>query len=185
MYYDGPTFVLVKALPILVLLAPALPAESMLIECVADAWYSRSNPKLEGSGQTLKLSGSGGVVLLAFRMAAIEHWKVEKAVIVLHLAAPSEAAEVSVSLTGGAWRESSIEPPTLRDTTSTTEKTKPDGWISIPVPAAMVQALVDGKASGLAISLTGAGQTFHARETSQYSPFLAVVGQGKRAGALN
>jgi hypothetical protein len=185
MYYDGPTSVLVKALPILLLLAPALRAESMLIECVADAWYSRSNPKLEGAGQTLKLGGPGGIVLLAFRMAAIEHWKVEKAVIVLHLAVQFEVAEISVSLTGGSWRESSTEPPTLRDTTSTTEKTKPDGWISIPVPAAMVQALVDGKASGLAISSAGAGQTFHSRETGQYSPFLAVVGRGKGTGALN
>jgi hypothetical protein len=185
MYYDGPTLVLEKALSILLLLAPSLRAESMLIECVADAWYSRSNPKLEGSGQTLKVGGAGTAVLLAFRMAAIEHWKVEKAVIVLHLASPSEPAEVSVSLTGGAWRESSVEPPTLRDTARTVEKRKADGWISIPVPAAMAQALVDGKASGLAISSVSGDQTFHSRETGQYSPFLAVVGRGRGAGSLN
>jgi hypothetical protein len=147
------------------------------MECIADAWYSQSNPKLEGSGQTLKLSASGGAVILAFRTAAIEHWKVEKAVIVLHLAAPSEPVEVSVSLTGASWRESSVEPPPLRETVRTVEKVKPDGWISIPVPQALVQALVDGKATGLAISSASASQTFHSRETIQYSPFLAVVGR--------
>lgn len=174
-----------KAFSILLLLAAVLRAESMLIECVADAWYSRSNPKLEGTGQTLQLSGSGGSVLLAFRTAAIEHWKVEKAVIVLHLAAQSEPAEISVSLIGGAWRESSVEPPTLRDTTRTTEKPKPDGWVSIPVPPALIQALVDGKATGLAISSASVNQTFHSRETAQYSPFLAVVGRPRVAGSLN
>lgn len=147
------------------------------MECIADAWYSQSNPKLEGSGQTLNLSASGGAVILAFRTAAIEHWRVEKAVIVLHLAAPSKPAEVSVSLTGAAWRESSVEPPPLREINRTVEKVKPDGWISIPVPQALIQALADGKATGLAISSTSTNQTFHSRETFQYSPFLAVVGR--------
>jgi hypothetical protein len=178
--------VLAKALSILLMLAPALLGENMLIECVADAWYSRSNPKLEGSGQTLRVGEPGGsVLLLAFRTAAIEHWKVERAVIVLHVAAPFELAEISVSLTGGSWRESSTEPPTLRDTTRTVEKRKPDGWVSIPVPAELVQALVDGKATGLAISSARGDQTFHSRETIQFAPFLAVVGRGRGAGSLN
>jgi hypothetical protein len=166
-----------KVLPILLLFAPALGAESTLIECIADAWYSQSNPKLEGSGRTLKLGASGGAVVLAFRTAAIEHWKVEKAVIVLHLAQRSEPVEVSVSLTSGPWRESSAEPPPLRETSRAVEKVKPDGWISVAVPQALVQAVVDGKASGLAISSTGAGQIFDSRETIQYAPYLAVVGK--------
>jgi len=149
----------------------------MLIECIADAWYSRTNPKLEGSGQTLRLGTSGGAVVLAFRTAAVEHWKVEKAVIVLHLAAASEPVEVSVSLTGGSWRESSVEPPTLRETSRTVEKVKPDGWISIPVPQALVQAVVDGRATGLAISAANTSQVFDSRETIQYAPYLAVVGR--------
>jgi hypothetical protein len=166
-----------KALPILLVLATALPAENTLIECIADAWYSQSSPKLEGSGQTLKLSASGGAVVLAFRTAAIEHWRVEKAVIVLHLAQRSEPVEVSVSLTGGSWRESSVEPPPLRETSRTVEKLKPDGWISIPVPQALVQALADGKSAGLALSSPGTNQIFDSRETIQYAPYLAVVGK--------
>ena len=166
-----------RILPILVLLAAALGAESTLIECIADAWYSQSNPKLEGSGRTLRLGASGGAVVLAFRAAAIEHWKVEKAVIVLHLAQRSEPVEVSVSFTGAAWRESSAGPPPLRETSRTVEKVKPDGWISIAVPPALVQALADGKASGLALSSAGGDQVFDSRETIQYAPYLAVVGR--------
>jgi hypothetical protein len=166
-----------KALPILLLLTPALRADNTLIECIADAWYSPSNPKLEGSGRTLKLGASGGAVVLAFRTAAIEHWRVEKAVMVVHLAQQSEPVEVSVSLTSGPWRESSAEPPPLRETSRTVEKVKPDGWISIPVPQALVQALADGKATGLALSSASAGQIFDSRETIQYAPYLAVVGK--------
>jgi hypothetical protein len=168
--------VLSRAACILLLALPTLRAESSLIECIADAWYAPAS-KLDGSGKTLQLNGAGGAVLLAFRMAAVEHWKVEKAVIVLHLAAPSEPVELAVSLTGGAWQEYSRDPPPLRETTQTVEKVKPDGWISIAVPQAMAQALVDGKATGLALSSPGVNQTFHSRETIQYSPFFVVMGR--------
>jgi hypothetical protein len=154
---------------------PAARAESNLIECIADLWYSGPG-KLDGSGQTLQ-TGPSSVILLAFRTAAIERWKVEKAVIVLHKTAPFEPGEITVSLIDGPWRESSVKPPPLREPASTIEKTKPDGWISIPVPAALVQAVVDGKAAGFALSAAAASQTFHSRETIQYSPFLAVVGR--------
>jgi hypothetical protein len=169
--------VLAKAVPILFLLMPALRAESTLLECTADAWYSTTDSKLEGAGQTLKLSAGDGVILLAFRFAAIEHWKVEKAVIVLHLAAASQPAELTVSLIDTPWRESSLHPPPLRETSPAVEKVKPDGWISVPVPQAMAQALADGKATGLALRSERSNQIFHSRETIQYSPFLAVVGK--------
>jgi hypothetical protein len=159
------------------LLMQALRAESTLLECTADAWYANSDSRWEGSGQTLKLAGGGEVILLAFRFAAIEHWKVEKAVIVLHLAAESQPAELMVSLIGAPWRESSPKPPSFRETSPAVEKIKPDGWISIPVPRAMAQALADGKATGVALSSAHANQIFHSRETIQYSPFLAVIGR--------
>ena len=174
---------LAKALPILLLLTPAIRAESTLLECVADAWYSRPASKLEGSGQTLTLDRKGGAILLAFRTAAIEHWTVEKAVIVLHLAAPSQPVEIEVSLTDIPWRESSLKPVPLRSTSPAVEKIKPDGWISVPVPQAMAQALADGKATGLALSSARANQIFHSRETIQYSPFLAVIGKPPTAKA--
>jgi hypothetical protein len=169
--------VLAKALPILLLLTPLLRAETTLLECTADAWYANRDSKWEGSAQTLKLTTSDDIILLAFRFAAIEHWKVEKAVIVLHLAAESRPAELMVSLTDTPWRESSSKPPPLRETGPAVEKVKPDGWISIPVPQAMAQALADGKATGLALSSKQARQIFHSRETIQYSPFLAVIGK--------
>jgi len=172
--------VLIRAAFLVVLALPALRAESSLIECIADAWYapaSKLASKLNGSATTLQLNQSGGAVLLAFRVAAVEGWKVEKAVIVLHLAAPSEPVELAVSLTGGAWQEYSHDPPPLWETQQTIEKPKQDGWVSIAVPQELAQALVDGKATGLALSSPGASQTFHSRETIQYSPFFAVVGQ--------
>jgi hypothetical protein len=169
--------VLVKAVPILLLLAPALRAESILLECTADGWYANHDSKWEGSSQTLKLAAADDVILLAFRVAVIEHWKVEKAVIVLHLAAASQPAELMVSLIDSPWRESSSKPPSLREASPTVEKIKPDGWISIPVPQPMAQALADGRATGLALNSGKASQIFHSRETIQYSPFLAVVGK--------
>ena len=175
---------LIRAVLLVLFTLPALRAESSLIECIADAWYAPA-VKLEGSGQTLQLNRSGGAVLLAFRVAAVEGWKVEKAVIVLHLAAPSEPVELAVSLTGGAWQEYSHDPPPLRETTQTVEKLKQDGWISIAVPQAMAKALVDGKAAGLALSSPGANQIFHSRETIQYSPFFAVVGRRAGIGSSN
>jgi len=175
--YDGLTSVLAKAVPILLLFTPLLRSESTLLECTADAWYSSHDAKLEGSTQTLKLTTTDDVILLAFRFAAIEHWKVEKAVIVLHLAAESHPAELTVSVTNSPWSESSLRPPSFRETSPAVEKIKPDGWISVPVPQAMAQALADGKATGLALISKHASQTFHSRETIQYSPFLAVVGQ--------
>ncbi len=102
-------------------------------------------------------------MLLSFRVAAVEGWKVDKAVIVLHLAAPSEPVEVDVSLTGAAWQEYSHDPPPLRETTQTLEKLKQDGWVSIAVPQSLAQALVDGKATGLALTSPAANQTFHSR----------------------
>jgi hypothetical protein len=175
--YDGLTSVLAKAIPILLLLTSLLRSESTLLECTADAWYSNHEAKLEGSTQTLKLTTGEDIILLAFRFAAIEHWKVEKAVIVLHLAAESHPADLTVSLTNSPWSESSLKPPSLRETSPAIEKVKPDDWISIPVPQPMAQALADGKATGLALSSAHAGQIFHSRETIQYSPFLAVMGQ--------
>jgi hypothetical protein len=185
LYYDGFTSVLAKAFPILLVLMPALHAESTLLECVADAWYSQNDSKLDGSGQTLKLDGSGGAILLDFRNAAMEHWKVEKAVIVLHLAEPSQPVDLAISLTDTPWRESSLKPPHVSEASPTVEKVKPDGWISIAVPQAMAQALADGKATGLALSSPHATQIFHARETIQYSPFLAVIGRPPGAKAAS
>jgi hypothetical protein len=166
-----------KAVSILLVLLPALRAESALLECVADAWYSQSDSKLDGSGQTLKLDGSGGAILLDFRNAAMEHWKVEKAVIVLHLAEPSQPVDLAISLTDTGWTESSLKPPHMGEASPTSEKVKPDGWISIAVPRAMAQALADGKATGLALTSAQATQVFHSRESIQYSPFLAVIGR--------
>jgi hypothetical protein len=175
--YDGLTSVLSKAIPILLFLTSLLHSESTLLECTADAWYSNHEAKLEGSARTLKLTASEDIILLAFRFAATEHWQVEKAVIVLHLAAESHPADLTVSLTNSPWSESSLKPPSLRDTSPAVEKIKPDHWISIPVPQAMAQALADGKATGLALSSAHTNQIFHSRETIQYSPFLAVMGQ--------
>jgi hypothetical protein len=166
---------LLRAAVLLSLITPAVRAESSLIECVADLWYSAPG-KLDGSGHTLQTDPSS-VILLAFRVAAIERWKVEKAVIVLHMAARFEPGKITVSLIDGPWLESSMKPPPLREPALTIQKTKPDGWISIPVPPALVQAVVDNKATGFAVSVADAKQTFHSRETIEYSPFLAVVGR--------
>ena len=97
--------------------------------------------------------------------------------IVLHLAEPSQPAELTIALTDTPWREWSLKPPLLREASPVLEKVKPDGWISIPVPQAMAQALADGKATGLALRSAHAAQIFHSRETIQYSPFLAVIGR--------
>lgn len=166
---------LFRAAVALLLAMPAARAESTLVECIADGWYAAAGG-LEGSGQTLRLGGSD-VILLAFRMAAVEGWKVEKAAIVLHLAEPSEPGEITVSPAGGPWNEASRNPPPLREGASAAAKGKPNGWISIPVPVELAQAVADGKAPGFALRSAGSTRVFHSRETIQFAPFLAIAGR--------
>jgi hypothetical protein len=47
---------------------------------------------------------------------------------------------------------------------------KPDGWIAITVPPELFTAKLTG------FALRGAKHSFHARETGQFAPYLAVQG---------
>lgn len=138
-----------------------LHAETALLECTADIRFDKPGH------------------VLTFRVGAIEHWKIEKAVLMLHVARGPESGTVQLALVTSPWNESSTTAPPAGDAVEANESVKPDHWVAIPVPAAMAQAVADGKASGIAVS---GPQTFDSRRTIQFSPFLAVVGVKSSTG---
>ncbi|MDQ6699908.1 MAG: hypothetical protein M3Z36_06960, partial [Acidobacteriota bacterium] len=127
--------------------------------------------------------GSGKIILLRFRVSAIEGWKVEKALVLLHVSGSIRPRKALLAPIASRWSEAAANSPTLGKEVEADERTRPDGWISIDLPIDLVQTLVDGKAYGIAIRLDGeTGQQFDSRETVQFSPYLVVQGviQGKQ-----
>jgi hypothetical protein len=58
--------------------------------------------------------------------------------------------------------------PALTTFQTVAEHSKPDGWITIPVPIEFLSSKYTG------IALRGSGQAFHSRRTVQFSPYLVV-----------
>jgi hypothetical protein len=148
---------------ILLLVLSFQPPETTLLECTADTYI----PGFHGAEDTLKLE-AGSTLLLAFRMGAIEGWRIGKAVLLLHLAESSKAGEVRIAPIQGRWNERTDATPRLGEFRPVQEQSKADGWIAIAVPAGLLEQGV------LGIALQGNGQKVHARESSQFSPYLAV-----------
>lgn len=137
-------------------------AASALLECTADARFEKQT------------------AVLTFRMGAVEHWKIERAMLMLHLAAKSEPVEVRLAPVLSPWNEASRDLPATGEASTAKEIAKPDDWVAIPIPADMAQLLTDGKATGIALTVPAGERRWHSRRTVQYSPFLAIVGEKKK-----
>ena len=156
--------------------------ENAILECTANTWIAPGKNAVHGREPVLEL-GSGKIILLRFRISAIEGWKVQKALVLLHVSGKIRPGKVTLAAIASTWREAAVNLPPLAKDAEADERTRPDGWISIDVPIDLVQTLVDGKAHGIAIRLDSENrQQFDSRETVQFSPYLVVQGmlQGKQ-----
>jgi hypothetical protein len=136
-------------------------SQTAFLECTAGATLPGSNTMLQIGGEK--------TVLLSFRMAASEGWKIEKAVLLLHFPTTTEPAPIRIAAIQDKWTEKTNSLPSLTPFQTAAERPKPDGWMTIPVPP---EFLIP-KYTGLA--LQGPSQAFHARQTIQFSPYLVVV----------
>jgi hypothetical protein len=150
---------------ILLLLLAQQPPQTAFLECTADI----SLPATPGDATILN-AGGGKTVLLSFRMAAAEGWKIEKAVLLLHFPTNTTPQKIRLAAIQDKWTEKSDSLPALTAFQEATERSKPDGWITIPIPA----ELLAPKYAGLA--LQGPKQSFHSRRSVQFSPYLVVQG---------
>lgn len=139
--------------------------QNTILECTADT----SVPGLHGSEEVLKMDDDR-TLLLAFRMGAVEGWRIQKAVLVLHLAEVSKPKELRIAPIQEAWNERTQTIPVLGTFRHAQERSKPYGWLTVPVPP----AFLGNGATGIAVR--GSGQKFHSRESAQFSPYLAIQG---------
>jgi hypothetical protein len=150
---------------LLLLLLPYQAAQTTILECTADTFV----PGLNGSQEVLKID-AGHTLLLAFRMGAVEGWRIQKAVLLLHRAELSKPMDIHIAPVQGVWNERTQEVPVLGAFQPAQERSKPDGWLAIPVPPEFLRKGATG------IAVRGSEQKFHARESAQFSPYLAIQG---------
>ena len=152
-------------------------AESAVLECTADTWiasYSRKTTSSNGSARTLRLKGSEAVLLLSFRVAVIEGWKIHRATLLIHRASGGTPKGVGLSAVSIPWSEASpgaARPNSRYAFVPVTEAG--EGWLRVEVPPALIEQLRYGLAM---IAGQNKAYEFHSRETVQYSPYLLVEG---------
>ena len=185
---------------VLALLPTLLYAETAILECTADTSVSSIDRSAtpEGRSRVLLLDQARHIVLLDFRLAAVERWHVTKATLLLH-ARDVPPGKVGISTVSADWRESEAtflapriaQPWTttgsdLRDaifghagSRYTFSKAAPyqAGWIRIDVDPALIDWLLAEKGHGLAIlSLSLHPIRLSARETVATAPYLLLEG---------
>src|SRR5262245_36241347 len=79
-------------------------AEKAVLECTPDTWVARYDRTPHGHDHDLRLPRRGAV-LLEFRTAAIEGWKVKKATLLLHLRQVASPRRVTIAPIPVAWSE--------------------------------------------------------------------------------
>jgi hypothetical protein len=143
--------------------------ERAVLECIADTSIARGDRNARGSSRTLDLSNKGALVL-AFRTGAVEGWRLEQVVLLLHVVKGEAPYRIRLgalakpfSETTGTW--DSIPRP---KTTWRRVRTYDENWIAID--------LSPEEAGGAGIVLSGAEAHFDARESVGFAPYLLVEG---------
>jgi hypothetical protein len=158
---------------VLAALAACVPAraERAVLECTADAWIAPGETKPHGRETTLEARPKGAV-MLAFRTAAVAGWRIEKATLLLHIAAAGRRpAALRIAPLAAAWSEREAVWPAGAPHRGTKRKATPyeTDWIAVDLAPA------DLGAAGIAI--VGANARFSARESVGYAPYLLVEGK--------
>jgi hypothetical protein len=145
------------------LLAGGLAAETAIVE-------SRSEGRI-----TVK--GRGEVLLMDFRTASIEKWKVTKATLMLHIDEGAPPRMVHVSTVPSRWTEDNPQKAAsglFKESRRFLVTEQQQGWISIDLTPAYVEALASGKSHGLAVEEEGF--RLHGRKPPQFSFSMLVEG---------
>ena len=149
-------------------------AETAMLECVADL----SLPTTDGHAAELRLPET---ILLNFRFAAIHDWTVIKATLLLHVAGGDALRKIDISTVTVAWTENKPEAVNIRKLNflSHPVEEKPGGWIAVEVAPSLVELLIAGKGTGLAIRDRASSKkhSIHSRESVQFTPYLIVDGR--------
>lgn len=184
-------------------MAPWALPQSAVLECIADTWVSpKSVAAGAGSGRVLELEGADRLILLNFRLSAIEGWRVTRATLLLHRSGDGAPGRMGVSTISTRWSESEAAFPSprtgmawagpasdLRDVIFSRGNSRYSffqsqdyggGWLRADVDPALIEWLLAGKGFGLVLlGLDNRPRRFDSRETVQYSPYLLVEGRAR------
>ena len=150
------------------------PAETAILECVADA--GSSGGVVTTRGREIKMPG---MLLISFRTWNVTGWKVENATLLLHVSRASGLPAVELAAIPQPWGEA--EPPRLDagklKFVSQKATDEPESWLAIEVPGSMVEDMAASRAHGFAVRFKpGKDLTVHTRESVSFSPYLIVTG---------
>ena len=157
---------------LLLLAACGIRAETAILECTSDNWADLRG-RLEasrGRAQELPVDRDGRL-LLAFRFAVIQGWRVDKATLLLHIADGRAPRPFRVAA-APPWpgEETSLPPISPGEGVKTNEEQQ--GWIKLELPQALIRLAVHGRSDGLAIWLDSGAIRVHTRESISYAPYL-------------
>ncbi len=165
---------MIRAALLACLLSVNLRAGRALLECTADTAAELARKTASGRTRELPAGGKSRVVLLDFRTAVIEGWTVEKATLLLHIAAGAIPPRLEVAAASFAWSESETRAHAISGSVkfhAFPVRESKMAWIEIDLDPALLRA------HGLVLRIPGNAQTtFRARETVQFSPYLIVEG---------
>jgi hypothetical protein len=168
------------------------------VRVTRDTWVSAVGPEQQGNNgasSRLKLKGIQEFTLVDGDFSAIKGRRIERAVLRLHMASPERLGRVTVSTISAPWEEGTGQnyaklpgaacfrlPGVSPDITEVilgnggsiwkfADASDPDadGWQSIPVDPAVIQARLDGRSYGFAVlddvgnEWTRDGDAFHWR----------------------
>ncbi len=104
-------------------------------------------------------------LVVEFRAASAEGWKVSRAALFLHAAKGAPPKRVRVALVDGR------KPRRMRAFEASPQ---PQGWVKVSLDAALVEAMAAGRGSGLAVEQ---GKVrFHGLDPISTQPYLIVEG---------
>jgi len=166
--------------------APALRAESAVLECIADGWVMVVRGdlgKLTGRSPVLELAPRRKEAVLDFRFSVIEGWQVTKVTLLLHLERGAAPPVLAATVAHARWREddSEIPLPPFRAVGNNLVTKLQQGWVSVDIHPAVVQKLADRAGFGLWLTSPSVETAFHARESLHLAPYLIVEGRRHRA----
>lgn len=108
---------------------------------------------------TAGATAPNGIMLFDFRAASVAGWKIHKATLMLHLAEGSPPRTVRVSSVPRPWEEQDAASAVFRGPArfkACRATPAGQGWISVALDPALVEALASGRSFGLAIDPAGA-----------------------------
>lgn len=136
---------------------------------------------VESRGEArISVPGHGEVLLMDFRTASIDRWKVTKATLALHVKEGAIPRTVLLSSIPTHWTEEDPEPARKRlfqASKPLPAKDMGQGWIYVDVPSEYVEALAAGSSFGLAVEQKGF--QLHGRGPAYYSFQLLVEGEAR------